>query len=287
MKKKLFSFIVLAAAAVFVLAGCGGSKSSDSKERKYVVGVTTEQQKEIWKYVGKQVAKDGIKIDVKIFSGYTEENPALADGSLDLNSFQHVAFLNNFNKENGEDLVPIAFTLISPFGLYSGIEKGSTGDYKNAEKKIKSYKDLKDGDTVAIQNDVTNGGRALQLLDAIGVITLKKDAPESPTVKDIEKYNTKIEIKEIQADQIASVLPDVTAATINTNFVNDQLNTTPREAALYIDTDHLEKVNDIYKNVIAARKEDENKKDFKTIVKAYQTPEVAKLIEKTNDMPAW
>ncbi|GAA6123447.1 MetQ/NlpA family ABC transporter substrate-binding protein [Bifidobacterium psychraerophilum] len=271
MKKKILAG-ALAIITSLSLAACGSSSSSE-ESHDYVVGVASDQQKEIWEYVGDQVKKEGITIDVKLFSGYTEENPALVDGSLDLNSFQHVAFLNNFNKENNADLVPIGYTLISPFGLYSD--------------KIKDYKDLKDGDTVAIPNDVTNGGRALQLLDAIGVIKLKSDAPDSPTTKDIASYVKKITIKELQADQIAAALPDVTAATINTNYVTDQLHTTPKDSAIYIDTDHIDKVNEIYRNVIAVRKEDKDKADFKKIVKAYQSDAVAKLIEKTNDIPAW
>ena len=146
---------------------------------------------------------------------------------------------------------------------------------------------MKDGDKVAIPNDPTNGGRALQALQALGVIKLKADAPESPDVKDIASYKTKIEIKAIQADQLVSTLPDVTAAFINTNYVTDQLHTTPKKSAIYIDTDHLDKVSELYKNIIAVRKEDKNKEDFKKILKAYQTPEIAKIIQSTNDYPAW
>ena len=266
---------LVAVFAVGTLAACGAKKDGASKDgvKTYVVGVASDQQKEIWEKVSDSLKADKIKIDVKLFSGYTEENPALADGSLDLNSFQHVAYLNNYNKENKKDLTYIGYTLISPFGLYS--------------EKLKDPKDLKDGDTVAIPNDPTNGGRALQALEALDIIKLKKDAPDSPEVKDIESYKTKIEIKPIQADQLVATLPDVTAAFINTNYVTDQLHTTPKKAAIYIDTDHLDKVSDLYKNIIAVRKEDKNKEDFKKIVKAYQTPEIAKLIEKTNDYPAW
>lgn len=266
---------LVAVFAIGTLAACGAKKDGASKDgvKTYVVGVASDQQKEIWEKVSDSLKADKIKIDVKLFSGYTEENPALADGSLDLNSFQHVAYLNNYNKENKKDLTYIGYTLISPFGLYS--------------EKLKDPKDLKDGDTVAIPNDPTNGGRALQALEALDIIKLKKDAPDSPEVKDIESYKTKIEIKPIQADQLVATLPDVTAAFINTNYVTDQLHTTPKKSAIYIDTDHLDKVSDLYKNIIAVRKEDKNKEDFKKIVKAYQTPEIAKLIEKTNDYPAW
>lgn len=266
---------LVAVFAIGTLAACGAKKDGASKDgvKTYVVGVASDQQKEIWEKVSDSLKADKIKIDVKLFSGYTEENPALADGSLDLNSFQHVAYLNNYNKENKKDLTYIGYTLISPFGLYS--------------EKLKDPKDLKDGDTVAIPNDPTNGGRALQALEALYIIKLKKDAPDSPEVKDIESYKTKIEIKPIQADQLVATLPDVTAAFINTNYVTDQLHTTPKKSAIYIDTDHLDKVSDLYKNIIAVRKEDKNKEDFKKIVKAYQTSEIAKLIEKTNDYPAW
>ncbi|GFH42858.1 lipoprotein [Lactococcus hodotermopsidis] len=274
---KKLSKILTALVAIFAivaLTACG-AKKEDAKDgtKTYVVGVASDQQKEVWEKVGESLKADNIKIKVKLFSGYTEENPALADGSLDLNSFQHVAYLENYNKENNKDLTYIGFTLISPFGLYSD--------------KIKEPKELKNGDTVAIPNDVTNGGRALQALAALDIITLKKDAPDSPTVKDIDKKNVDIKIEEIQADQLVSVLPDVTAAFINTNYVTDQMHTTPKESAIYIDTDHLDKVSDLYKNVIAVRKEDKNKADFKKILKAYQTPEIAKMIEATNDYPAW
>ena len=196
---------LVAVFAVGTLAACGAKKDGASKDgvKTYVVGVASDQQKEIWEKVSDSLKADKIKIDVKLFSGYTEENPALADGSLDLNSFQHVAYLNNYNKENKKDLTYIGYTLISPFGLYS--------------EKLKDPKDLKDGDTVAIPNDPTNGGRALQALEALDIIKLKKDAPDSPEVKDIESYKTKIEIKPIQADKVDATLPDVTAAIINTN----------------------------------------------------------------------
>lgn len=106
-------------------------------------------------------------------------------------------------------------------------------------------------------------------------------------MKDIASYNTKVRSNRFKLTNWLQPYPDVTAAFINTNYVTDQLHTTPKKSAIYIDTDHLEKVSDLYKNIIAVRKADKNKEDFKKIVKAYQTPEIAKLIEKTNDYPAW
>jgi D-methionine transport system substrate-binding protein len=272
-RSKALTVLFAVVAVVFLAAYATKKDSVEGNVRTYVVGVASDQQKEIWEKVGENLKKDKIKIDVKLFSGYTEENPALADGSLDLNAFQHVAYLNNYNKENKKDLTYIAYTLIAPFGLYS--------------EKIKDPKELKDGDTIVIQNDPTNGGRALQALAALNLIKLKANAPASPEVKDIESYKKKIVIKEIQADQIVATLPDVTAAFINTDYVIDQLHTTPKNSAIYIDTDHLNKVSDLYKNVIAVRQEDKDNPDFEKIVEAYQTPEIAKLIDKINAYPAW
>lgn len=268
MKKKLFT-ILFAVIALVVLAACGKSAKNN---HTYTIGVASDTEKAEWTQVAKNVKKDGIILKIKEFSDYTGENPAVQDGSLDLNAFQHTAYLDNWNKENNGDIVSIGYTYISPFGLYS--------------KKITNYKELKSGDTIAVPNDVTNEGRALQLLSAIGLITLKKDAPALPALTDIQTYNKKITIKPLSGDQIAAALPDVTAGCINTNYVQDQLHETPKDA-LYVDTDHGDKVNSIYKNIVAVKKSNKNNADFKKLVKAYQTEEIAKIIEKGGDKSAW
>ncbi|WEV60504.1 MetQ/NlpA family ABC transporter substrate-binding protein [Streptococcaceae bacterium ESL0729] len=276
MKKfKLFTAL-LAGAALLTLTACGGKKDSASEEKKtYTVGVVSDSAHNVWKSVAETLKDEGIDLKIKQFSDYNTPNDALEDGSIDLNAFQHVAFLQNYNKEKNGDLVSIGYTLISPLGLYSS--------------KLKDYKDIKAGDTIAIPNDVTNGGRALQLLDAIGVIKLKSNAPASPSVNDIETNTKDVTIKELDASQIPAALPDVAAAVINTNYAVDS-GLKPKKDALYLDTDNLSKVGDIYKNVIAVKKENESNEDFKKIVKAYQTDKTAALLEKEsggNDIPAW
>ncbi|WEV45009.1 MetQ/NlpA family ABC transporter substrate-binding protein [Streptococcaceae bacterium ESL0687] len=275
MKKfKLFTAL-LAGAALLTLTACGGKKDSSSTEKTYTVGVVSDSANKIWKSVAKTLEDEGINLKIKQFSDYNTPNDALADGSIDLNAFQHVAFLENYDKEKNEDLVAIGYTIISPLGLYSD--------------KLKDYKDIKSGDTIAIPNDVTNGGRALQLLDAINVIKLKSNAPASPTTSDIESYTKDVTIKELDASQIPAALPDVSAAVINTNYAVDS-GLSPKKDALYLDTDNLAKVGNIYKNVIAVKKENESNEDFKKIVKAYQTDKTAELIKEEtdgNDIPAW
>lgn len=277
-KSKIFTAIV-AATALLTLTACGNGKSSSKtqdKAKSYKVGVVSDSEKEIWKSVAADLKeKDGIDLEIKEFSDYNTPNAALVDGSIDLNAFQHIAFLDEYNSSHKQDIVSIGFTYVSPLGLYS--------------KKVKDYKDIKDGDEIAIQNDVVNCGRALQLLNAINIITLKSDAPASPTVNDIEKYNVKVKITEVDASQTASSLPDVAAATVNTNYALDA-GLKPTKDAIYLDTERLKEVNDIYKNIIAVKPENKDNPDFKKIVEVYQTDKTAELIKKNsdgNDIPAW
>ncbi|WEV45008.1 MetQ/NlpA family ABC transporter substrate-binding protein [Streptococcaceae bacterium ESL0687] len=276
MKKGKLLGTLLAGLALFSLTACGNQKDSSSTGKKsYTIGVVSDVEDKIWKSVAKSLKDQDIELKVKQFSDYNTPNDALADGSLDLNAFQSVGFLNNYNKEKNQDLVSIGYTYVSPMGLYSS--------------KLKDYKDIKSGDTIAIPNDVTNGGRALQLLDAINVIKLKDNAPTSPSKNDIESYLKQVDIKEIDASQTPAALPDVAAAVINTNYAVDS-GLKPKEDAIYLDTDNLSKVGEIYKNLVAVKKKDETNPDFKKIVAAYQTDKIAGLIKDEsggNDLPAW
>ncbi len=281
--KKKFLFGLAVVFSLVVLGACGSSsssttdssKSASSKTETVKIGVVSDSAAEIWKDVAKRLKDQNINLKIVEFTDYNQPNEALTNGDVDLNAFQHVAFLNNYNTDNNGDLVPIGFTFVSPLGLYSD--------------KVTDYKDIKDGDSIAIPNDVTNGGRALQLLAAIDLITLKKDAGDSPTVADIEKNPLNLKIEELDAAQTARSLSDVTAAVVNTNYAVDS-GLTPKKDALYLDTDNLSDVKDIYKNVVAARKEDKNNATYKKIVAEYQTDETKKLIDKTTDgtdIPAW
>ncbi|MDR0200446.1 MAG: MetQ/NlpA family ABC transporter substrate-binding protein [Streptococcaceae bacterium] len=270
---KILSGAVITGAALLTLAACGSKQAAHT----YTVGVTGDADYKIWEQVAKDVkSQDGITLNIKNFSDYTQLNPALEDGSLNLNAFQSIIYQNTWNSQHKGNIKSIGYTYISPFGLYS--------------KKITNYKDLKDGDSVAVPNDPANEGRALRLLAAIGVITLKANSGDTPGLTDIASYNKKIKITPLAADQIVAALPSVTAACINTNYVVDQLHTTPDKSAIYVDTSDKGKVSAIYKNDIA-----ENPKkvtsteasDYAKIVKAYQTDSIAKLVKAENNIPAW
>ncbi|PLS36142.1 metal ABC transporter substrate-binding protein [Carnobacterium maltaromaticum] len=274
MKKKI-GLITLAAAFIFILGACGTKGTADKADKveKVKIGVVSESAIEIWKDVAKRLKDQNIDLEVVEFTDYNQSNIALKNGDIDLNAFQHVAFLEDFNKNNDADLTPIGFTFVSPLGIYS--------------EKIKDIKELKDGDSIAIPNDVTNGGRALLLLQALDLIELDTKAA-SPTVNDITENSKNIQIKELDAAQTARSLQDV-AAVVNTNYAVDA-GFSPKKDALYLDTDNISEVKDIYKNVIAARKADKDNKVYKKVVEEYQTEATKKLIDSTTngtDIPIW
>lgn len=274
--KKRIGLITLAAVFIFVLGACGAKGTADKADKveKVKIGVVSESAIEIWKDVAKRLKDQNIDLEVVEFTDYNQPNIALKNGDIDLNAFQHVAFLEDFNKNNDADLTPIGFTFVSPLGIYS--------------EKIKDIKELKDGDSIAIPNDVTNGGRALLLLQALDLIKLDTKAA-SPTVNDITENTKNIQIKELDAAQTARSLQDVAAAVVNTNYAVDA-GFSPKKDALYLDTDNISEVKDIYKNVIAARKADKDNKVYKKVVAEYQTEATKKLIDSTTngtDIPIW
>ncbi len=251
--------------------------ASDSSEtivvKVGVVGAYNDQ----WDTVNELLKDDGIQVELIYFNDYATPNRALNDGEIDLNAFQHHAYLENDIKEYNYEITAIGDTLIAPLGLY------------NNKDKVSSVEEIKDGDIIAIPSDATNGGRALKLMEKLGWITCDPEAGELPTVADITKI-VNIEIQELESAMLANVLPDVTAAFINGgNAFTAGLN--PTTDTIYIEELDLdsEEVNRL-KNLIAARTEDAENEVYLKIVEAYHTDEVAKTLEEAYDgafIPAW
>lgn len=278
MNKKLIS--LSSAALVLFLGACGNTSDADSASSteevvEVSVGVVSEVEVDVWEDVKERLVAENIDLKIEQFTDYVQPNVALSDGSLDLNAFQHVAYLEEFNANNGSDIVPIGFTYVSPLGLYSD--------------SVDDYADIPEGAEIAIPNDVTNGGRALLLLQAIDLITLDEAAGTNATVNDITDNPKNITFTELDASQTARSLGDVDAAIINTNYATDSgLN--PSEDALFLDTDNIAEVSEIYKNVVATRSEDKDNATYLKVVEAYQSEETAAKLEevtKGNDVPAW
>lgn len=249
------------------LAACGSKDSGKSGAGETVtlkLGVVGGIYEELWTPAKNALKEQGINLEFVQFSDYVTPNKALNSGEIDLNAFQHRIYLANEVKTNGYKIENIGNTFIIPLNLYSN--------------KLTSVKDLKEGDTVAIPNDVTNGGRALKVLEAAGLIKIKSSAGFSPTVADIETYKVGIKIKELAANTIPSALADVAAGIVNGNFALDfGLKT---EKAIFADTS-LKEEN--YWNLIAARSEDLKNADkaaaYKKVVKAFQTAETEKVFK--------
>lgn len=269
--KKVFKYLLVASfiLASFIFATTKAQAAEDKTVKLGVVGADTD----VWDSVKKRLKKEGINIKYVKFSDYNQPNKALATGDVDLNSFQTQIFLDNYNKERKTDLVSIGNTVIAPLGIYS--------------EKVKNVKSLKNKSVIAIPNDPTNGGRALKLLESAGLIKLKKKSGDTPTKSDITSNKKHLNIKQLDASQTARSLRSVDAAIIN-NGVAVDAGLTPKKDAIYLEP--LDKKSRPYVNVIATRKEDNNNKTYKKIVKAYQTEETKKMIAKTSkggSVAAW
>lgn len=241
-----------------LLAGAFAASAASAGER-VKVGVTAGDGEIIWDQVKKTAAAEGVDIDLVVFSDYALPNAALSAGDLDLNAFQHRFFLNNQNKARGYDIVPIAETVVAPIGLYSS--------------RIKTLDGLKDGAHIAIPNDPSNGGRALLLLQANKLLTLKPGVGATPTLADIVENPRRLKLTEIDAAQLPRSLADVDAAVINTNYAL-QANLNPRRDAIALEAAE----GNPYANVIAARAKDKDNPLYRKVAAIYQRPALKDFI---------
>lgn len=250
MKKILISLLAVAALAV---AGCGGNKGNELR-----VGATSVPHAEILNAVKPMLEKDGVKLTVIEFSDYVKPNLALNDKELDANYFQHGPYLESFATERKLALVSAGNVHIEPMGIYS--------------QKLKNVKDVPNGAKVAIPNDPTNGGRALNLLAKAGLIKLRDGAGISAVVGDVVANPKNVNIVEVEAALLPRSLSDVSVAVINCNFALEaKLN--PTKDALF-----MEGGESPYANLVAVRKGDEKRAEIVKLMKALQSPESKKFI---------
>lgn len=199
-------------------------------------------------------------MEVVEFTDYITPDKALAEGNLDLNAYQHVPFLNNFNKQHGTKLVPIGNTILIRQGLISD--------------KIHDLKDVPTGATVAIPNDPTNGGRALLLLQQAGLLRLKDGVGYKATPKDVTDNPKQLKFKELEAAQLPRSLADVDLAAITMNYILSS-GIDPKKQGLFWE----KKDEPLAVMVLAAREEDKDKPEFKKIVEIYKSETIKKFIE--------
>ncbi len=264
----LFSALVLALS----FSGCGNSNGgtqdnadTDKKAETKVIkiGASVTPHAEILN-VAKEILKDeGIDLQIKEFNDYVQPNTAVENGDLDANYFQHIQYLNDFNKENKTHLVEVAAIHYEPFGLYPG--------------KTKTLDELKDGAKIAIPNDGTNEARALLLLQAQGLIKLKDGTGFTATKIDIAENKMNLDIQEIDAAQLARSLNDVDMAVINGNYAI-QAGLNVKNDAVAIEAQDSEAAK-TYANVLVVKEGNENNENIKALEKALKSDKVKKFIE--------
>ncbi|SHH91864.1 MetQ/NlpA family ABC transporter substrate-binding protein [Pollutimonas bauzanensis] len=244
---------VLAVSVAAMLAGAA------AHAEKLSVAATPVPHAELLELVKPVLAKEGVELDIKVFTDYVQPNQQVADGHIDANFFQHQPYLDSFNKEHKTSLVGVGLVHVEPFGAYS--------------QKIKSTKELKDGALVALPNDPSNGARALLLLQKQGLIKLKDPANILATSRDIAENPRHLKFRELEAATLPRILPDVDLALINTNYaIEAGLN--PVKDALFI-----EGSDSPYANLVVTTEAKKDSPAIKKLVQALQSPQIKQFIQ--------
>ncbi len=224
------------------------------------IGATPRPHAEILELIKPMAKAKGIEIVIVEFTDYVQPNIALADGELDANFFQHKPYLETFSKDRRLALSSLVAVHIEPMGAYS--------------KKIKDLNELKKGASVGIPNDPTNGGRALLLLQAGGLIEIDKKAGILPTTLDVVKNPLNLKFRELEAAMLPRSLQDLDLAIINTNYALEG-GLVPTKDALI-----MEGSESPYANIIAVRTKDLDKPEFKILAEILTSEEVKEFLEK-------
>ncbi len=261
MKKSIAVLLVLILVGA-TLTGCGKKSGED---KILVVGASSTPHAEILEQARPILKEAGYELDIRIYTDYVQPNLALESGDLDANYFQHKPYLDDFNVNNKTDLASAAIIHYEPFGVYAG--------------KTASFDALADGAKIAVPNDTSNEARALLLLEAQGLFTLKEDAGLSATKKDIVDNPKNLEIVEIEAAQIARSLEDVDMAVINGNYALDAGLNVATDAIAFEGKDSI--AAETYGNIIAVKTGNEDRKDIQALIKALQSDTVKQYINDT------
>ena len=272
MKKRLLSLTLAGILAVGALTGCGSSSDTDKGETTENKGTITvaasetphseilEQAKEILK-------EEGWDLEITVFNDYVQPNNVVESGDFDANYFQHIPYLEDFNKKHGTHLVNAGGIHYEPFGIYPG-----TKDSLDAIAK---------GDVIAVPNDTTNEARALLLLQDNGIIKLKDGVGLEATVNDIEENPYEVEIQELEAAQVSRVTGEVAFVVLNGNYALEAGFSVGKDAIAYEKSDS--EAAQTYVNVIAVKEGNEDSEKIKALVKALESDEIRDYINETYD----
>ncbi|GGV47659.1 MetQ/NlpA family ABC transporter substrate-binding protein [Streptomyces griseoflavus] len=259
---KIATAVLATGALTLGLTACGADDDAASDTSgPLIVAASPVPHAEILTFVKDNLAeKAGLDLEVKEFTDYVTPNTATEDGSVGANFFQTQPYLDDFNKKNGTHIVSVVDVHLEPLGLYSN--------------KVDKADALKNGATVAIPNDTVNEGRALQLLAANGLITLKDGVGTAATPADITKNPKDLTFKELEAAQTPRSLEDVDAAVVNGNYAIEA-DLKPAEDALLLEAAKDNPNN----NLLAVKEGKEDDPRVKKLAELLTSPEVKKFIE--------
>lgn len=287
MKKKLLSLLVAGILVTGTLAGCGAAKedttdatsaAATSEDKKATEAENTENKvikvaasstphAEILAKAKEILAKQGYDLEVTEFEDYVQPNEVVESGEFDANYFQHIPYLDSFNKEKGTHIVNAGGIHCEPFGIYSGTKK--------------SLDDLADGDTIAVPNDTTNEARALLLLQDNGIITLKEGAGLEATVNDIAKNPKNIKIVELEAAQVARVVGENAFVVLNGNYALEAGFSVAKDSLAYEKSDS--EAAKTYVNIIGVKEGNENNEAIKALVDVLKSDDIKHYINEKYD----
>ena len=258
----------VAAIAALGLSACGGGgdKASESipEDVKTVTIGVADAAESYWQVYKDEAKKQlGIDVEFKNFSDYNQPNPALSQGELDMNEFQHLQYLANYNEKQGDDLQPVGATAVYPLPLYS--------------TKHKSVDEIPQGGTIAVPNDPVNQARALGVLSEAGLIKLNTEVSTTITPANIDKGASKVKVVSVDAKQTAQQVGNLDGAVVNNNFATAAK---LPESDIIAQDDPNSEVSKPFINIFVVRAEDKDNETLQKLAAIYHEPVVEEAVTK-------
>jgi len=262
-RKAIIAILLITVLTLTLLVGCGDRGGGDPAV--LIVGATPVPHTEVLEFIQERMAEEGIELQIRTFTDFVQPNLATQAGELHANYFQHRPYMNNFNEANDTEMVALFAVHFEPLGLYKA--------------RARSLDELGDGSIIAIPNDPTNGARALNLLEATGLITLNEGAGVMATRLDIVENPLNLDIRELDAAQLPLILPDVDMAVINGNFALQAGLEMERDSVAAEDKDSISAQT--YANYIVVRAGNEDDERVATLINVINSDEVRDFINNT------
>lgn len=269
--KKLVALALAGVLAVGTLAGCGAKKDGEAgkggDDKVVTVAASATPHSEILEEAKPLLKEKGYELEVKVFDDYVQPNEVVESGDFDANYFQHIPYLESFNEEKGTHLAVAGEIHYEPFGIYPGTKK--------------SLDEVGEGDKIAVPNDTTNEARALLLLEANGIITLKDGVGLEATVNDIAENPHNVEIVELEAAQVARVTKEMAFVVLNGNYALQAGYSVGKDSLAYEKSDS--EAAKTYVNVIAVKEGNEENEGIKALVEVLKSDDIKKFIDEKYD----